>query len=145
MARIVTLCRTARSDQGTEGILLAGEFNCKTLELPWRDNRKQISCIPQGKYKVNIRNSNKYGRVYWVRKVPNRTYILIHSGNYAGDVSKGFKSHVMGCILLGQKLGFLAGQRAVLNSRITVRRFVEEMRYNEFELNILENFPYKVE
>lgn len=140
MARTVTLCRTARSDQGTEGILLAGGFSCKTLELPWRDNQRQISCIPPGKYKVNIRNSNKYGRVYWVRKVPDRTYILIHSGNYAGDKEKNYKTHVQGCILLGKVHGFLGGQRAVLNSRITVRRFMDEMRYNEFELNVLESF-----
>jgi len=143
MARTVALCRMSRSDQGTEGILLAGDFTCKTLELPWRDNQKQISCIPPGEYDVEIRNSNKYGRVYWVRKVPNRTYILMHSGNYAGDKSKGFKTHVMGCILLGQKTGFLGGQRAVLNSRITVRRFVDEMNYNNFKLKVLQAFGEK--
>lgn len=140
MARAVTLARLARSDQGTEGILLAGDFNCKTLELPWRDNTRRISCIPPGEYDVDIRNSNKYGRVYWVRKVPDRTYILIHSGNYAGDKSKGFKSHVMGCILLGHKMGFLGGQRAVLNSRISVRRFLDEMNYRPFKLNVLGAF-----
>ena len=140
MARNVTLCRIARSDQGTEGILLAGNFNCKTLELPWRDNTRQISCIPPGSYDVQIRNSNKYGRVYWVRKVPNRTYILIHSGNFAGDKDKGFKTHVMGCILLGKVHGYLGGQRAVLNSRITVRRLLDELDYNNFKLNILGAF-----
>jgi hypothetical protein len=143
MSRTVTLCRTARSDQGTQGILLAGNFNCKTLELPWRDNTRQVSSIPAGEYDVEIRISNKYGRVYWVRKVPNRSYILVHSGNFAGDVTKGFKSHVMGCILLGQKSGFLGGQRAVLNSRITIRRFVNEMGFNGFKLRILESFGEK--
>ena len=136
----VTIARTARSDQGTEGILLFGDFNCKTLELPWRDNARQISCIPPGEYDVELRLSNKYGRVYWVRNVPDRSYILIHSGNYAGDVEKGFKTHVMGCILLGQTHGYLAGQRAVLNSRLTVRRFMSVMGYQNFRLQILENF-----
>jgi hypothetical protein len=89
---------------------------------------------------VEIRLSNKYGRVYWVRKVPNRTYILIHSGNYAGDKSQGYKTHVMGCILLGKKSGFLGGQTAVLNSRIAVRQFVSHMEYEPFELNIQEAF-----
>jgi len=138
MERTVTLARLARSDQGTEGILLAGEFNCKTLELPWRENARQVSCIPAGEYDVEIRLSNKYGRVYWVRKVPNRTYILIHSGNYAGDVSKSFKSHVMGCVLLGKTHGYLGGQRAVLTSRSTVRNFMREMDYQKFQLNVLE-------
>jgi len=140
MERTVTLARLARSDQGTEGILLAGEFNCKTLELPWRENARQVSCIPAGEYDVEIRLSNKYGRVYWVRKVPNRTYILIHSGNYAGDVSKSFKSHVMGCVLLGKTHGYLGGQRAVLTSRSTVRNFMREMDYQKFQLNVLESF-----
>ena len=140
MERTATLARTARSDQGTEGILLAGDFNCKTLELPWRENARQISCIPPGEYNVEVRLSNKYGRIYWVREVPDRTYILIHSGNYAGDTSKGFKTHVMGCILLGKYHGYLAGQRAVLNSRLTVRNFMREMDYENFTLQILENF-----
>ncbi len=140
MERNVTLARLARSDQGTEGILLVGDFNCKTLELPWRENARQISCIPPGEYDVELRLSNKYGRVYWVRHVPNRTYILIHSGNYAGDKQKGFKSHVMGCILLGKNHGYLAGQRAVLNSRLTVRQFMREMGYHKFKLNVLESF-----
>ena len=136
----VYLFRIRRSDQGTEGILVTENFNCKTLELPWRNNQKGISCIPAGTYKVEIRISNKYGRIYWVRKVPNRTYILIHSGNYAGDKNKGFKTHVMGCILLGKKSGYLGGQVAVLNSRIAVRAFMEHMDYEPFELRIQEAF-----
>lgn len=138
--RRVDIFRLRRSDQGTEGILVSENYDCRTLELPWRDNQKQISCIPPGEYDVEIRLSNKYGRIYWVRQVPNRTYILIHSGNYAGDVSKGYKSHVMGCILLGKESGFLGGQVAVLNSRITVRAFMEEMNYETFRLRIQEAF-----
>jgi len=136
----VSLFRMQRSDHGTEGILATQDFSCKTLELPWKDNRRQISCIPPGEYKVEIRLSNKYGRIYWVRKVPERTYILIHSGNYAGDRSKGLKTHVMGCILLGKTHGFLGGQRAVLNSRLTVKRFMRLMEYETFQFNVLENF-----
>ena len=138
--RQVNIYRMRRSDQGTEGLLVAGDFNCRTLELPWRENQRQISCIPPGEYDVEIRLSNKYGRVYWVRHVPNRTYILIHSGNYAGDKSQGFKSHVMGCILLGKKSGFLGGQVAVLNSRVAVRAFMSEMDYEPFRLKIQEAF-----
>lgn len=138
--RQVELFRLRRSDQGTEGLLVTEDFNCRTLELPWRDNRRQISCIPPDEYKVDMRLSNKYGRVYWVREVPNRTYILIHSGNYAGDKSKGFKSHVMGCILLGKKSGYLGGQVAILNSRIMVRAFMEELEYESFNLKIQETF-----
>lgn len=138
--RKVELFRLQRSDQGTEGLLVSGNYHCRTLELPWRKNRRQVSCIPAGTYDVEIRLSNKYGRIYWVRKVPNRTYILIHSGNFAGDKKKGYKTHVMGCIILGKRSGYLGGQVAVLNSRITVRSFMEEMDYEPFELRIQEAF-----
>jgi hypothetical protein len=141
----VNIYRLRRSDQGTEGLLTTNGFHCKTLELPWRDNAQGISCIPAGdfpagEYDVEIRISNKYGRIYWVRNVVNRSYILIHSGNFGGDKNKGFKTHIMGCILLGKKSGYLGGQVAVLNSRVAVRQFMEHMEYESFKLNIQEAF-----
>ena len=140
MEPVVYIHRQERSDHGTFGSLFYEDFSCYTLELPWRDNQRNISCIPTGEYHVDIRLSPKYGRIYWVRKVPNRSYILIHSGNWAGDTSKGLNTHVNGCILLGEKKGWLQGQRAVLNSRITVRRFMEKLIYEPFTLKILGNF-----
>lgn len=140
MRKNANIFRLERSDQGTKGLLVCEGYTCRTLELPWRNNQKQISCIPPGEYDVDIRLSNKYGRIYWVRNVPDRSYILIHSGNYAGDTSKGYKSHVMGCILLGKQHGFLGGQVAVLNSRITVRAFMEHLNYEPFRLRIQEAF-----
>lgn len=138
--RRVEIFRLRRSDQGTEGLLVSAEYHCRTLELPCRDNQQQISCIPTGVYDVEIRRSNKYGRIYWIRKVPNRSYILIHSGNFAGDKNKGYKTHSYGCILLGKRSGYLGKQRAVLNSRITIRSFMEEMDYEPFRLRIQEAF-----
>jgi hypothetical protein len=133
----VYLIRTLTSDQGTSGMLVMAGFNCYTLELPWRDNQKSISCIPDGEYEVIQRISAKFGKIYWITNVPNRSYILIHSGNYAGDISKGYKSHVQGCILLGQKIGTLAGQKAVLNSRITLRKFMNYTNMQPFKLTII--------
>lgn len=138
--RVVNLCRTRRSNQGTEGMILFEDFNCFTLELPWRDNLRNISCIPPGEYLTETRQSGKFGLNYHVKEVPGRNYILIHSGNWAGDSTKGYKTHVNGCILLGQKKGWLAGQRAVLNSRITIRKFMDYMEYQPFQLKVLEAF-----
>lgn len=135
--KTVYLLRTRTSDQGTEGTLLTDGFICKTLELPWRENRQSISCIPSGEYNVVIRKSPKYGSTYWVTKVPNRSYILIHGGNWAGDTKKGFKTHVNGCILLGKSHGFLSDQRAILNSRVTVRKFRNTMVDKPFLLKVL--------
>jgi len=137
---MANLFRLRRSDQGTEGLFVSEDFHCRTLELPWRYNKRQISCIPSGEYNVEIRYSNKYGRIYWVRHVPNRTYILLHAGNYGGDKSKNYKTHTMGCILLGKKRGSLGGQVAVLNSRVALRQFMEYMEYEPFTLRIQETF-----
>ena len=140
----VNLFRMQRSDQGTFGIVMFNDFKCHSLELPWKDNKRSVSCIPDGSYLVKPRISPKYGEVYWVSDVPGRTFILIHPGNWAGDTSKGFKSHVNGCILLGQQRGLLAGQLAVLNSRITVKRFENKLQMQPFTLNIYESFGGKV-
>jgi hypothetical protein len=134
----VYLLRLRTSDYGTEGMLVTDDgFNCMTMELPWRENQQNISCIPAGEYKVITRISPRFGKTYWVTKVPNRGYILIHAGNYAGDVSKGYKTSVEGCILLGKKHGWLSRQRAVLNSRISVRAFMNHMKNEAFKLIVV--------
>lgn len=132
----VNIFRVQKSNQGTEGILVSDGFICRTLELPWKDNKKSISCIPPGEYNVEIRYSKKYRKVFWVRKVPNRTYILIHSGNFGGDKNQGYKSHSTGCILLGERRGILNNQIAVLNSRVTIKQFMINMKYEPFKLKI---------
>jgi hypothetical protein len=64
-----------------------------TLELPWRDNNKNISCIPDGDYNVYLAKSEKFNReVYLLANVPGRSGILIHDG--------ANKSDTEGCILL---------------------------------------------
>ena len=129
-----------RGNQGTRGLLFAGAFSCHTLELPWRNNQCNISCIPAGEYKVEIRISPKYGYVYHIKEVPQRSYILFHSGNFAGDKHKGYRTNVAGCIILGSNRGLLFGQWAVLNSRIAVKRFMAHMELEPFILKIHEAF-----
>lgn len=137
----VKLLRMKRSDQGTEGaVIISGEFYCYSFELPWRENQSSISCIPPGQYKCEIRKSPKFGETYWVKNVPNRQFILIHSGNWAGDVNLGYKSHVNGCILFGKQMGYLQGQRAILNSKIQIKIFMNFMDYKPFKLEIIEEF-----
>ncbi len=94
-------------------------FSSFTLELPWRDNRQNVSCIPAGTYPLVWHESKKH-KAFHVKDVPGRSGILIHSGNLAGDTDKGFKTDSEGCILLGVNRGILYGQRAVLHSRATV-------------------------
>lgn len=78
-----------------EGIV----FKCRTLELAWRNNEKSKSCIPAGTYNIEKRYSKKYENHYIVNNVENRSYILIHAGNYNTDTT--------GCILVGNSFEYI--------------------------------------
>jgi len=132
----VFLFREHSSPQGTKGLWVADGFSCKSFELPWKNNAPNISCIPTGSYVCQPRYSKKYGRHYHITNVDGRSWILTHSGNLAGDINQGFKSHTAGCILLGKYFGKLNGQDAVLLSRTTLRRFITHMDWKPFELII---------
>jgi hypothetical protein len=71
-------------------------FEFKTLELPWKDNQRKISCIPAGDYmveKMYPTKKRKY-QYFHVTSVPGRDSILFHPGNYTHDI--------LGCILPGE-------------------------------------------
>lgn len=136
----VLLKRTSTNDEGTEGVLITPSFSCYTLELPWRDNKQSISCIPTGEYDVRIVKSPRFGIVYHITNVPNRSHVLIHSGNFAGDVLLGYKSHVEGCVLLGTKIGKYKNQKAILTSKVAVHAFMREMQNKPFRLTITEDY-----
>ena len=104
-------------------------FNCYTLELPWNDNKKQVSCIPKGEYNVEKRQSTKYKNHFHVLDVPNRSYILIHQGNY--------NWHTKGCILVGKTLTDINGDglRDVTSSVATMNK-LNKILPNYFKLEI---------
>lgn len=80
-----------------------------TLENPWLNNKRYVSCIPKGDYHVAPFSGNKYKNVYEVIDVEGRSHILFHAGNIEMDTK--------GCILPGLKTGKLQGHNAVLQSR----------------------------
>lgn len=132
-----TLTRLETGDQGTFGKLECGEFHCFTLELPWRDNEKDISCIPVGVYKCFFTTSPRFKkRMYEITNVPRRTGVRIHAANMAGDKSLGFYSHLNGCVALGEKIGFIDRQKALLVSVSAVRKFEEYLNEKPFELEV---------
>ena len=92
---------------------------CDTLENPWLDNQRNISCIPEGEYKVRLRLARESAtRDYLhllVEDVENRSYILFHRGNTAKDTS--------GCILVG--LG--SKQDFVSNSVLAMDLLIKEI------------------
>jgi hypothetical protein len=77
-------------DWGVNGTLsIDGKQICQTIELPWRNNQRRISCIPEGRYRLLKRYTPRFGWHCLVEVVPNRDAILIHSFNNALQESKG--------------------------------------------------------
>jgi len=56
---------------------------CSTIELPWQDNARNVSCIPEGRYALQKRVSAKHKSHFTVTDVPGRSGILIHPANDA--------------------------------------------------------------
>lgn len=135
------LIREPSTDEGTFGALVFGDATVNTIELPWRENQRQISCIPPGVYKCEIVRSPRFGNVYQVKNIPYRDHVLIHPANFAGDESLGWATELQGCIAPGEKRGKMrnkAGkmQRAVLVSRPAVRALMDWAKGRPFTLDI---------
>jgi len=123
----ITLQRITSNDKGTFGVLLNDDFPfMTTLELPWRDNRHDISCIPAGTYECKKIFSNAFHKELFVlSNVPGRDYIEMHIGNTL--------SNTHGCILLGT--GFSVDGK-ILYSADAFKSFMALMPSDGFTLVI---------
>ena len=114
------LIRDMFTDESTIGqLFINGERFCDTLELPYLDNQRSISCIPEGQYKVRMRLPRESAtRDYLhllVQDVKDRSYILFHIGNTAKDTR--------GCILVGMT----SKQNFVGNSTLAMDLLMKEI------------------
>ena len=127
----LTLKRNDTNDDGTDGqIRMPSGLIIFTLELPWKNNQDNISCIPYGIYTCKKIKSPKFGVCYEVLNVPNREKILIHWGNFLKDI--------LGCIEIGLAKGKNGKEDAVYQSKDAFKLFMEEMKkYDEFDLEIV--------
>lgn len=124
------LVRVAYIPDGTFGVLFDEETPfCLTLEREWKANRRNVSCIPTGKYLCKAVDSPKFGETFEITEVRGRSHILFHRGNIEDD------SH--GCIILGEEYGELDFKMAVLSSGRAFKEF-RGRTYNldEFELEV---------
>ena len=139
--RRASLIRNDSSVHGTMGVLTAGDLRLHVMEPPWRDNRRNRSCIPAGAYEVLPHLSPRFGRCLLVAGVEGRSHILFHAGNVGGDVEAGFHTHTLGCLLPGLRRGRLAvkgrAQKAVLGSRTALRHLMAWVAGRFFELEII--------
>jgi hypothetical protein len=62
---------------------------CHTIELPWLNNQRNVSCIPEGRYQLKKGMTQKHGLHIRVKSVAGRDGILFHPGNEAARDLKG--------------------------------------------------------
>lgn len=104
--------------EGTNGtIYLDGKRLCSSIELPWLNNKRQKSCIPEGRYELTKRYSEKYKEHLLVKDVPGRDLILFHPANIA-------KSELKGCIA---PVSILLSEGVGLNSKKAMNKLLDTL------------------
>ena len=102
-----------------------------SLELPDKNNKKRVSCIPEGEYIAIKHKSPRFKDCFWIQDVPNRSEILIHKGNFYFDI--------LGCILIGSDLRDLNkdGLQDVVSSSKSVLELFNAVKQDRIELKIV--------
>lgn len=121
--------RKVKDEKCTQGYLsVNGEIIGYCLELPDKDNAKNVSSIPRGVYSAFIRTDGKRGWRLELINVPNnRTNIQIHAGNRPKEIQ--------GCILVGETVSIK--DSSVSYSRKKMREL--EKRFNDFTTDLVLN------
>lgn len=132
---IYRLTRIAEVKRCTLGFLadesLTHRFS--SLEPPWRENKRDISCIPAGAYPCTRYKSKQFGETFLVKGVTGRDGILFHSGNVVSDTK--------GCICLGMNFEPWDGRWAITKSKDAMRQFMESLKgKDDFMLEIVNGF-----
>ncbi len=131
----LTLYRDVRDPDGLFGHIEHKGLQFWTVELPWRDNQTNISCIPPGTYLAKIRKTHTNDAVgldvaYELQDVEGRANIQIHVANYPRDVR--------GCIGLGMARAHVGGRYMVTRSRDAIKSFYALMEGAPFLLEVVE-------
>ena len=129
MSDVLVLQRVAYTPLGVFGKMEIAGRTIWTVELPWLDNQRRVSCIPEGEYTCRPRRYFKGGYdAIEICDVPERSEIMIHKGNTIKDLA--------GCIAPGMKLGVSKGTWAVLDSAGAFALLMKRYGGREFRLRI---------
>ena len=110
---------------GTNGKLeCEGKLISYTIELPWKRNETKVSCIPEGKYFIRKRYSQKFKWHIEIMNVSKRSFILFHPANNA-------LTELNGCIAPVSKL---SGPGMGLLSRTAFKK-LKDLVYKVLENN----------
>jgi hypothetical protein len=129
------LKRVSQIGDATFGVLINGDTPfAVTLEPSWKDNKRNISCIPTGSYSCKRVNSPRFGSTFEIMDVTDRTHILFHKGNRERNTE--------GCVLVAEEFGRLDGEAAVLSSGKGFYEFMSILRgLDEFNI-VIEDHNY---
>lgn len=121
----ILLIRTHDRDYVSGRLFYEGFPFCYTLERPWLDNKKNVSCIPEGTYTAVKRFSLRFARnLFELQDVPGRQNISIHAGNTLLNTD--------GCVLVGSGITCEIGTIPVLfKSKIALDNLMELFKEDE--------------
>lgn len=133
-----TIKRIAENRDNTYGVFIDGDTPfAVTLELPWRHNIQNVSCIFPGVYICKKRTWGRYNGYWELQNVGGRTAIIIHWGIV--------NEHTLGCILVGEmfekfiyKKRWWSGILPVKSERGTIELMEKTKDLTEFELEIID-------
>lgn len=130
MGKHLELVRDKQDEWATLGRLFVDcEYLCRTLERPWLNNQRSVSCIPLGTYKGAIQPSPRFRRdLPELLDVPGRSQILFHAGNTPEDTE--------GCILVG--LERAEYEPRILQSRAALAKLMGALAGEDFTLEVRE-------
>ena len=136
-----SIVRLEQSEQGTLGVLLFdGIIFCFTLQPDSNDLSKFH--IPAGKYICKRFHGTKWPNTFEIVRsgtdgVDGHKYLLFHAGNVEADSE--------GCIILGSSVFKLKGFRAIANSGLTFKIFLDYTKnVNDFPLTIVDCYTKEV-
>ncbi len=128
----LTLHRISSTNEGTFGVITrAGLPLCLTCELPWRDNKTGVSCIPAEIYPVTRWTSPSKGEVFKLLNTTPREDILIHVANKPTELR--------GCIAVGKQFARFQGVQGISLSRDTMTSLLQNLP-DKFNLDIRNSY-----
>jgi hypothetical protein len=114
--------------EGTLGELTCSNgYQCFTLERPWLQNQRNISCIPEGLYVCQPFSGKRFKNVIEICDVPSRSYILFHPANVVKELQ--------GCIAPGGAFFIDDNTPRVVHSRNALDQLIWAAG-KDFELKI---------
>ena len=118
---VIELQRLYR-DGWTDGLIfIEGILMCRSIELRWANNERNISCVPEGVYPVAIIQHPKFGECLQINGVKGRSGILVHVANDA-------QKELRGCIA---PVFSLTGNGKGQYSRLALNYIIENLRISD--------------